>query len=262
MVQVDKGANDPDFMQSLARGLEVIRCFAERERPLTIAQAAAETGYSRAAVRRCLHTLVQLGYALQQGQSYVLAPKTLSLGYAFLSSSPLPARAQPLLEQLRDELGESCSMGMQEGDELFYVARAETRRIMTMSIRTGSRMPLYATSMGRILLAGRGAEWRKAYYARTDLRPLTEYTIYEPSRLEEAIGRVSEQGYAIVDQELEPGLRSLAVPVLEHGKVVAALNVGTQPTRVSTADLRSRCFPALRRLARALSVGGPLRSEL
>lgn len=254
-------ASDPDFMQSLARGLAVIRCFAERERPLTIAQAAQGTGYSRAAVRRCLHTLVQLGYALQQGQSYMLAPKVLSLGYAFLSSSPLAVRAQPLLERLRDDLGESCSLGMLEDDEVFYVARAEARRIMSISIRTGSRMPLYATSMGRVLLAGMAPARRKAYFARAALQALTPQTICDAASLEVVVAQVAEQGYAIVDQELEAGLRSLAVPVMERGVVVAALNIGTQAARVSAADLRSRYLPALRRLAGVLSSGGAIRLE-
>lgn len=247
---------DPDFMQSLARGLAVIRCFAEREQPLTIAMAARDTGLSRAAVRRCLHTLVQLGYAVQTAQTYALAPKTLALGYAYLSSSPMAARAQPLLERLRDELGESCSLGIIEEDELLYVARAEARRIMSISIRTGSRMPLYATSMGRVLLAGQTPQWRKAYFARTELRALTANTVTDPQALEAIITQVGQRGYALVDQELEGGLRSLAVPVIERGRVIAALNIGTQAARLSAEELELRCLPTLRRLAEMLSVTG------
>jgi len=243
---------DPEFMMSLARGLAVLRCFAEHEGPMTIAQASRSAGLSRAAVRRCLHTLVQLGYAAQSGQAYVLRPKVLSLGYAYLSSSTLSMRAQPLLDQLRDELGESCSLGVIEEDEVYYVARAESRRIMAISLRVGSRLPLYATSMGRVLLAAQPRHDQEAYLDRTELRPLTPKTTCDRAALLDIFAQVAEQGFAVVDQELEPGLRSIAIPVVGRSGSVAALNVGTQAARIATADLRTRCLPALRRLAQRL----------
>jgi len=220
---------------------------------MTIAQASKSTGLSRAAVRRCLHTLVQLGYAAPSGQAYVLRPKVLSLGYAYLSSSSLSMRAQPLLDQLRDELGESCSLGVMEEDEVYYVARAEARRIMAISLRVGSRLPLYATSMGRVLLAAQSRSVQEAYLDRTALQPLTPKTECGRGALLDIFARVSEQGFAVVDQELELGLRSIAIPVPGREGGVAALNVGTQAARVTTADLRARCLPALRRLAQRLS---------
>ena len=247
------GQSDPDFMMSLARGIAVLRCFAEHEQPMTIAQASQSTGLSRASVRRCLHTLVRLGYAAQQGQAYVLRPKVLSLGYAYLSSSTLATRAQPLLDQLRDELGESCSLGVLEEDEVYYVARAETRRIMAISLYAGSRLPLYATSMGRVLLAAQSPGEREAYLDRTQLRALTPKTVCDKAALLDILAHVAEQGFAIVDQELEPGLRSIAISLKGRKGGIAALNVGTQAARVATADLRTRCLPGLRRLAQRLA---------
>lgn len=239
-------------MASLARGLAVLRCFAERERPLTVAQASADTGLSRGAVRRCLHTLVRLGYAAQADSSYVLRPKALSLGYAYLSSNSLATRAQTMLDLLRDELGESCSLGVLEEDEVYYVARAETARIMSVTLRVGSRLPLYNTSMGRVLLAALPRHEQEAYLRRTPLVAPTPRTRVRPADLLSALADVATEGFAIVDQELELGLRSIAVPVAGRHGVVAALNVGTQVARTSTVDLRTRILPALRRAAREM----------
>ncbi|WP_206241310.1 IclR family transcriptional regulator domain-containing protein [Novosphingobium terrae] len=250
---------DPEFMASLARGLAVMRCFAEQERPMTIAQASKLTGLSRPAVRRCLLTLVKLGYAAQDGSHYALRPKVMTLGYAYLSSTPLALRAQPLLDQLRDELGESCSLGIVDDDQVFYIARAEVSRIMSIALRVGSRLPLYTTSMGRVLLADMPREKRAAYFRRIDLAAHTDLTEIEPNRLQAICDKVAEEGYAIIDQELEMGLRSVAVPVRGmSGRVVAAVNVGTQASRVSVVDLRTHFLPALRRCARELTATGLL----
>lgn len=249
---------DPEFMTSLARGLAVLRCFADEQRPMTIAQASRLTGLSRPAVKRCLHTLVRLDYAAQDGVYYVLRPKVLALGYAYLSSSTLAMRAQPLLDQLRDELHESCSLGVLEEDQVYYVARAEVSRIMSIALRVGSRLPLYCTSMGRVLLAGQGRAAREAYLRRTDLIARTDRTLTEPAALHVAFARVAEEGYALVDQELELGLRSIAVPVMKDGVTVAAINIGVQADRVTMPELRSRYLPVLRRAALGLGTLGLL----
>jgi IclR family pca regulon transcriptional regulator len=243
---------DPEFMTSLARGLAVLRCFADEQRPMTIAQASRLTGLSRPAVKRCLHTLVRLGYAAQDGVRYALRPKTLALGYAYLSSSTLAMRAQPLLDQLRDDLHESCSLGVVEEDEVYYVARAEVSRIMSIALRTGSRLPLYCTSMGRVLMAGLPRAEQERYLARTELTMTTPRTEIQPSNLLEIFGKVAEEGYAIVDQELELGLRSIAVPVMGASGVIAAVNIGTQAARVSMTELRMRYLPVLRKAAQEL----------
>lgn len=249
---------DPEFMTSLARGLAVLRCFADNERPMTIAQASRLTGLSRPAVKRCLHTLVRLGYAVQDSSHYSLRPKVLALGFAYLSSSSLAMRAQPLLDQLRDDLHESCSLGVLEEDDVYYVARAEVSRIMSIALRVGSRLPLYCTSMGRVLLAGLDRPAQLAYLQRVDVTSRTPQTVTKPALLLEVLRSVAEEGYAIIDQELEMGLRSIAVPVVIDGRVIAAINVGVQADRISLPELRTRYLPALRRVARDLAVLRPL----
>jgi len=243
---------DPEFMTSLARGLAVLRCFADRAEPMTIAQAARMTGLSRPAVKRCLHTLVRLDYAAQAGSKYALTPKVLALGHAYVSSNSLAMRAQPLLDRLRDELHESCSLGVLQDDQVYYVARAEISRIMSVALRVGSRLPAYCTSMGRILMAGRHRSEQEAYLRRTELVSLTVRTETGRSALLERFSKVAEDGYAIVDQELEIGLRSVAVPVMAGREVIAAINIGTQSGRVTKAELRARYLPALRRIAHAI----------
>jgi len=247
--------SDPDFMTSLARGLSVLSCFAEHRKPMSISQLSQRTGISRAAVRRCLHTLVKLGYAAQEGQQFGLLPKVLSLGYAYLSSSSLAVTAQPLLDQIRDGLRESCSLGVMEADEVCYVARSESSRIMSIALRVGSRLPLYCTSMGRVLLAWQEDDAQRAYLARTDLLPRTSRTVTDPSALLQRLAEVRAQGYAVTDEELEIGLRSIAVPVFgRSGQLVAAVNIGTQSARVSVHEMESRYLPQLQRIARELSL--------
>ncbi|KMS61912.1 IclR family transcriptional regulator [Sphingobium baderi LL03] len=245
---------DPEFMTSLARGLAVLCCFADEQRPMTIAQASRLTGLSRPATRRCLHTFVRLGYVAQAGANYTLRPKVMALGYAYLSSSTLAMRAQPLLDQLRDELHESCSLGVSEEDEVYYVARAEVSRIMSISLRVGSRLPLYCTSMGRVLLSGQSKESQRTYLRRTKLVALTPHTQIEPGNLLALFDHVANEGYAIVDQELEIGLRSIAVPVEGPDGIVAAVNIGVQAARITMAELRSRYLPPLRKIAAELRV--------
>lgn len=244
---------DPEFMLSLAKGLAVLRCFADQRRPLTIVAATELTRFSRASVRRCLHTLVQLGYLRQENASFSLTPGVLALGYAFLSSDALADVAQPLLDRLSASIGESCSLGVLEADEVCYVARSESTRIMSIALRVGSRLPLYCTSMGRVLLAHMAAPERLAYFDRTPLTALTAHTITERHALLDLLDAVKAQGFAIVDQELEIGLRSVAVPVFNRaGDVIGALNIGTQSVRVPIPELEDSHLPALRKAAEEL----------
>lgn len=243
---------DPEFMSSLARGLAVMRCVAESGRSVTIADVSRRLGLSRAAVRRCLHTLNLLGYVGQDAQGYVVRRQALSLGHPYLSLNALAARAQPMLNRLRDMLGESCSLGLMEEDHLLYVARAETARIMSIGLRVGSRIPLYPTSMGRVLLAGCSREAQEAYLARTELRPLTGRTVTDRVKLLAIFQQVAAQGHAVIDEELEDGVRSVAVPVRGRGGVVAAMNVGMSTARVSMHELHERILPALREVAAEL----------
>lgn len=249
------GLAGPDFMTSLARGLAVLRAFSDQRRSLTIAQISHRTGISRAAVRRCLHTLCALGYADADGTQFSLQSKVLTLGYSYLSSTPLTVSTAPYLNRLSRQLNESCSLAVLQDDEILYVARSATARIMSVSLNTGSRLPAYCTSMGRVLLAELDEEALDAYLARTRLQAYTDKTVVSPVRLRSILEQVRASGYALNDEELETGLRSLAVPVRgAAGNVLAALNVGVQASRVSAAYMLEVFLPTLEQGARELSV--------
>src|SRR5258706_1664171 len=231
---------DPNFMTSLARGIAVIRGFTQQKRRLTISQLSQRTGIPRAAVRRCLYTLAQLGYVnASEGKDFTLSPRILSLGHAYLSSTPMSSAAQPLLDRVSDVLHESSSIALLEGDEILYVARSSTnRRIMSVDLGLGTRLPAYCTSMGRVLLAYLAPAEQDAYLERVRIIRYTPRTITAPDKLRRELDGVRRAGYAIVDQELEIGLRSIAVPVRDHtGAVVAAMNIGTHASRVSLAAM-------------------------
>jgi IclR family transcriptional regulator, pca regulon regulatory protein len=252
--QID-ALTDPDFMTSLARGLAVIRAFADSRKPATISQISQQTGIPRAAVRRCLHTLRQLGYVDAELNNFTLRPKILTLAYSYLSSTPLTIAAQRSLNGVSKTLGESSSLAVLEEDQVLYVARAATSRVMSVSLSAGSRLPAYCTSLGRVLLAHLADGELDAYLARTALLPMTERTITDPARLREVLAQVRRDGYAVNDEELELGLRSIAVPVRgASGRVLAALNVGAQAARVPAARMLDEFLPVLRQGAQELSV--------
>lgn len=245
---------DPDFMMSLGRGLLVLRLLAGSEHPISLADVSRRSGLSRAATRRCLYTLCRLGYARQGAAGYEVCHDVLALGRGLMNPNSLAVRAQPLLDALRDELGESCSIGVMDGDHVRYVARSEASRIMSINLRIGSRLPLYATSMGRVLLAGRSLAERQDYLARISMTSLTPRTVVDKARLTTILALVERQGFAIVDEELEAGLRSASVPIIGRNGVTAALNVGTSSARVGVEKLRSQCVPILQRVAREISL--------
>lgn len=253
--RIEAFTGDPDFMTSLARGLAVIHAFQERKRQLTIAQISHRTEIPRAAVRRCLLTLMKLGYVATDGRTWSLLPKVLTLGHAYLSSTPLAVTAQPILDRLSDQLHEACSMATLEGDEVLYLARSATpQRLISVDLSVGSRLPAYCTSMGRVLLAGLSDAALEDYLARADLQIKTNRTLHTPEALRENIAEIRRQGWVIVDQELETGLRSLAVPLHDSaGQVLAALNVGTHVSRVSRKELETRFLPVLLQASEELS---------
>jgi IclR family pca regulon transcriptional regulator len=250
-------SGDPNFMTSLARGLAVIRGFSQQRRKMSIAQLSLRTGIPRAAVRRCLYTLGKLGYVVSEdGRSFALRPQILSLGHAYLSSVPLVMAAQPVLDQVSATIHESCSLAILDGDEILYVARSSaSTRIMSIDLGVGSRLPAHCTSMGRVLLAGMAPDDLAAYLRRVKLAPFTNRTLVAKDRLMEAIGTVARQHYALVDQELEIGLRSIAVPVKDfRARVAAAINVSVQATRVTVAEMEKTFLPALRAAADELGM--------
>lgn len=218
----------PEFVQSLARGLSVITAFDADRPELSLSEVAVITGLSRATARRFLHTLVELGYVSTQGRSFRLTPQVLRLGTAYLSGLGLPAVAQPHLARLSAELGESTSAAVLDGAEIVYVARVATRQIMSIGITVGTRFPAFATSMGRVLLAGLDPDALDHYFCHADLSPPTVRTLASEPELRAVLDQVRRQGWALTDQELTSGLRSVAAPVLnQDGKVVAAVNVST-----------------------------------
>jgi len=237
---------DPDFMTSLARGLHVIRAFAGVDRRLTIADVSRATGLTRAVVRRCLYTLRELGYAATDGRTYFLQPRILNLGYAYLSTAAMPIAAQPVLEEMSETLGEASSVAMLDDGAVVYVARAATKRIMSVTLGVGSRLPAYCTALGRVLLSQLSEDQVTAELAKVDFVSHTKHTVTSRKKLEEIISQVRAEGFALNDQELEIGLRSIAVPVRNVvGTVVAAMNVSTQASRVSRRELLDRCLPIL-----------------
>lgn len=243
-------AREPHFVRSLERGLAVIRVFGADRPELTLSQVAAMCGLTRAAARRSLLTLADLGYVRTDGRHFRLTPRVLELGYAYLSGLTLPQLAEPYLRQLVEHTGESSSLCVLDGDEVVYVARVPTRRIMAATITVGTRFPAHVTSVGRVLLAGLSDDEIETRLARADLRPLTARTVVSPDRLRTELGRVRRQGYAVVDQELEEGLRSVAAPVRGRGgAVVAAVNIPVHAGRTSLEAVRRDLLPRLRETA-------------
>jgi IclR family pca regulon transcriptional regulator len=235
-----------DFVQSLDRGLAVIRAFGPDRERLSLSEVARATGLTRAATRRFLLTLVELGYVRSDGREFSLRPRVLELGYAYLSGLAMPEIAAPHLEELVAAVRESSSMSVLDGQHIVYVARVPTKRIMTVAISVGTRFPAYATSMGRVLLAGLSQQDLDGYLGEAELAPITSRTLTDPARLTEVVAEVGRQGYAIVDQELEEGLRAVAAPI--HGiggSVTAAINLSAHASRVSLAAMRSELLPAL-----------------
>jgi len=228
---VSDAARGDHFVQSLERGLAVVRAFSAERPEMTLSEVARETGLTRAAARRFLLTLVDLHYVHTDGRVFWLSPRVLELGHAYLSSMSLPEVAEPHLERLVAQVRESSSVSVLDGEDVIYVARVPVSRIMTVSINVGTRLPAHRTSMGRVLLAAQGA-------APDD--PV----------LREKLERVRRDGYALVDQELEEGLRSIAVPIHDRGgTVVAAMNLSTHAGRRTIDAMRRELLPPLRETA-------------
>ncbi|MET0862169.1 MAG: IclR family transcriptional regulator C-terminal domain-containing protein [Microbacterium sp.] len=242
-----------DFVQSFARGLEVIRAFDAQHPDLTLSEVARRADITRAAAGRFLRTLETLGYVRSDGKSFALTPRILELGFSYLSALSLPEIAQPHLESLSREVDESVSAAVLDDTDIVYVARAPTRRIMSVRITIGTRFPAYATSMGRVLLAGLPKGEADAVIEASDLAALTDRTLTSPAELHAEIDRVRAQGWSLVDGELEPGLRSVAVPLHgRRGEVIAAVNVSTSATRDSVAHLVESHLPPLQASAGAI----------
>jgi IclR family pca regulon transcriptional regulator len=235
-----------DLVAGLDKGLQVIEAFDQERSRLTISEVAARTGLSRAAARRYLITLVHLGYARQADKVFSLTPKVLRLGQSYLHSARLPRIVQPLLYRLAFSLGEAASAGVLEGDDLVCVAAVSAGKLVSSTLQPGTRVPAWCTANGRVMLASLPQLDVEAYLGRAAIEPLTEHTIVNRERLLLEIVRTRSQGYAVVDQELELGLRTLAVPIRNfRGETVAAMNVSLHAARVPANEIVERFLPAL-----------------
>lgn len=249
----DNPARSRDFVQSLERGLAVILAFGPDRPELTLTEVAKTSGLTRAVARRFLLTLVELGYARSEGRLFSLRPRVMELGYAYLSGLSLAEVAQTHVEELVSEIHESSSVCVLDEDEIVYVVRVPTRRIMTMAISVGTRFPAYCTSMGRVLLADLSDAEIEQYLARVQFEPLAARTVLQAKDLLVILANVRAVGYAITDQELEDGLRSVAVPIRDsRGRAIASINVSVNSHLVTIEELRDEILPKLQSTARSI----------
>lgn len=243
-----------NFVASFARGLEIIKAFSNEPQPIGAAVIARKTGLSRAAVRRFLITLELLDYVECNGGQYRLKPAVLRIGSTYLSSNSLPGLAQPILEAVSAKLQQSTSLSALDGDEIIYLARHTSSRVLSVGLSVGSRLPAYCTSMGRVMLADLPKHKLADYLARVKMRKWTSSTVTSRPRIATILAEVARQRYALVDGELEPGLRSIAVPIRNSaGRVIAAMNVGVHISSATPEEMAKRYLPVLMENAEILS---------
>ncbi|GLY34364.1 IclR family transcriptional regulator [Amycolatopsis sp. NBRC 101858] len=245
---------DPDVIDSVEKALRLLQSFSGEAPAMSVSEAAAATGLTRATARRLLLTFERLGFAETDGRRFQLTARVLRLGYGYLAALPFWEHAQSHMRALSDEVRESSSLATLDGGEIVYVARVPASRMMTITFNVGSRLPAYPTSMGRVLLAALPAAELESYLDRTELKRLTDHTITDRAKLQAELARVAEQGYALVDGEREEGVRSAAAPVRNAGGgVIAALNVSANAARVPVAKLREEFVPRLLETADAIT---------
>jgi len=251
---MNKLAQDKEFMATLAKGLAVLGTFNKQRPTLTLSQAALATGFSRATARRILRTLTELGYVEQSGRQFSLSASILKLGFAYLATQNWIEHATPLMRQLSEQFQESCSAAILEGTEIVYVARIPAGRIMSVTLAVGTRLPAFHTSLGRIQLGFLDSAeiWRRLMSLR--IEAYAPSTITDVQALYDRVREDHAQGFSIVDEELERGLRSIAVPIVDRsGQAVAALNLSTHSTRTTRNEMRERFLPSLRAVAEQIS---------
>lgn len=258
MDQINKeapGLGDKEFMATLAKGLAVLGCFGKQRPSMTLSEAAQAANLSRATARRILRTLAELGYVTQDGRQFSLSPNILKLGFAYLATQNWIDRAQPLMRELSERLRESVSASILQGTEIVYVARVPTRRIMSSVLTVGSRLPAFHTAMGRIQLGflDETEIWRRLKSLRID--PYTPSTITDVQALFDRVRDDHAQGFSIVDEELERGLRSIAVPIVDRsGQALGAISISTHSARVTRNEMRDTYLPALKTLAEQVAL--------
>ncbi len=251
MPQRETTIKKSDFVQSLEKGLRVISAFDNENSEMTLTDVAKITNLTRANARRILLTLEYLGYVhCEDGKLFSLSPRILSLGYSYLSSQSIQEIALPYMKELTSQIEESCFMSVLDGNEIVYVARVQTKRIMTIALGVGTRLPVYATSMGRVLLAGMEAKETENLLDKIEMKKFTQHTLTSKKTLLENVMLAKHRGWAIADEELEIGVRSIACPIKnKDGKTVAALNVSCHASRITRDDMTDKFLPELRKTA-------------
>jgi IclR family transcriptional regulator, pca regulon regulatory protein len=243
-----------DIIAGLEKGLAVLSLYSQSQDRLTIADAARQAGLSRAAARRVLLTLRHTGYLVTDGKFFRQTPRVLRLSRGYLEAQSIPEQVQPLLDRIMQQTGESSSAAILDGDEIVYVARSATRRIMSVGLGVGSRLPAHATSMGRALLAFLPETDQKAFLLRAPFPRLTSRTVTDAEGLRRELSKIRERGFALVDEELELGLRSIAVPVPEPaGSPLIAVNISVAAAQMSALDMREKLLPVLQAAIRTMN---------
>jgi len=248
-------AKDSEYLSTLERGLSVLRAFS-RERPeMTLTEVAAQTGLSPAVARRCLHTLVQLGYVAKQNKRFLLTAEVMAFASAFLESMNLEQVVRPHLQEVRDETGDSSSMAVFSDPDVLYLIHVSTNRMVRLAAGVGTRFPAHATSLGRIIVAHLPEERRRAYLRNTPLNRYTDRTLVDRRRLGQVLKQAAKNDYASIQDELDYGIVSVAVPVRSgDGEVIAAINCSTATSRVDPGEMLATRLPVLRRAARAIEI--------
>lgn len=235
-----------DYVMGLEKGLAIIEAFGQRKSPLTLTQAAEITGHSKASVRRCLLTLCELGYALQAGRQFQLAPRTLRLGHAYVASEPLTKVAQPILEMTSEHVHESASIAVLDSQDVVFVARSTHRRSLSSGLGVGARLPAYCSATGRVLLSGQPKAHVEFILNRMSRPALTPHTKTTMRDIRREIDLVHSRGYSISDEELEIGVRSIAVPIRDgRGELVAAMSLSVSTSRMTRAQIVEKLLPEL-----------------
>lgn len=246
--------NEPEYVMGLEKGLSIIEAFGMKKGPLTVTQAAEITGHTKGSVRRSLLTLCRLGYATQDGYSFVLAPRALRLGYAYVVSDPLTKVAQPILEITSERTQESASIAVLDLQDAVFVARSTHRRSLSSGLGVGSRLPAYCSATGRVLLSGRPPAEVRFMLNRMARPAVTPHTLTTITSIMKEIEFVGRHGYAIINEELEIGIRSIAVPIRNaRGEMVAAMSLSVSTSRMTREGVVEHLLPELESARRHLA---------
>jgi IclR family pca regulon transcriptional regulator len=255
-----RGRHADQFVGSFARGLSVIRAFGQDAGSMTLSEVAARAGLTRAGARRILLTLQALGYVGCEDRYFFLTPKILDLGYSYLSTTPLWHLAEPFMEEVVNQVHESCSASVLDGTEIVYILRVPTKKIMTISLSIGSRLPAWCTSMGRVLLGDLSPEALCSALDQSRIAAYTARTVTDRRKLEQIIREDHRKGWSLVNQELEDGLISISVPLLgRNGRVIAAMNVSGHSSRTTPTEMTRNVLPVLRQAAEKINAALRLR---